>query len=775
MTSKTIHKKVLLLILFLIIINVVFDVAYFRNAYPFGGDYAFSEPYTSIFKHFFAYNYLSYSGLFSNTTSLPGLLYGILFVPINYLFGLKYAILFKTIIIPAIIGSSGMFLLIYALIDKDNKTAYFSACIGSLIFTLQFAVFQIPTYSVIIFPFIFLSLYLFIKYFHNKGLRLLLFSITTLLTAFEISFLGYNYMIWGVILIVPILVVILLFNYKTHKRLWFDLMLILLLSILINFSYLFSTYLNTIIFKSQFQGLIHTSSTTVLNLYYPIIYGIIAMQIPYGIITSKLPLNPLLIIFIIALIPIVYYVKNQSSKKVEKSFIFGFLIALLLFLSLATEARKPFGIVFLWLYKKIGFLVALRYPTNFQSAFGFMIPVLFGLGSFAVLDTLHKKNNLYYILLLIVIISVTSYFIYLFAFVPITLNYAPTSTNSLPFIRTIPEYTTNIANYINKNISYSKFSVATLPADQYWHLSSWYDAINIYSSIINAPVYTGGAIASFEFFFPQTQNMYLEAAQKIEDSNSSINASAELGIFGIKYIIVEGNSSHKSFDEYHFALPFNFNTIYKNLNRSRDLLFVSKYANSSIYINNAAVPLVYSSYIICTNFTNTTQIINFIGTNDNINIRKYSVYSSNFSGYILDYGNIHIYTAQKEEPGVCQVRHIVLPKVSFIEKTPTSVTVKILNATTPYYLVFRETYDPHWAAFYFNGTEVNPRDHIAVNGFANAWYMNKTGNYTITLYYTLQTDVWIAWAVSFAALFVTVGIGVYGWKEMKKEKMRSRR
>lgn len=176
MTSKTIHKKVLLLILFLIIINVVFDVAYFRNAYPFGGDYAFSEPYTSIFKHFFAYNYLSYSGLFSNTTSLPGLLYGILFVPINYLFGLKYAILFKTIIIPAIIGSSGMFLLIYALIDKDNKTAYFSACIGSLIFTLQFAVFQIPTYSVIIFPFIFLSLYLFIKYFHNKGLRLLLFS-----------------------------------------------------------------------------------------------------------------------------------------------------------------------------------------------------------------------------------------------------------------------------------------------------------------------------------------------------------------------------------------------------------------------------------------------------------------------------------------------------------------------------------------------------------------------------------------------------------------------
>ena len=38
------------------------------------------------------------------------------------------------------------------------------------------------------------------------------------------------------------------------------------------------------------------------------------------------------------------------------------------------------------------------------------------------------------------------------------------------------------------------------------------------------------------------------------------------------------------------------------------------------------------------------------------------------------------------------------------------------------------------------------------------------------LYYTPQTDAWIAWGVSFAALFATIGIGVYGWKESRKEK-----
>lgn len=766
-------KKILLLILFLIIINIVFDLAYSRNAYLFGGDYAFAEPYTGILKYFFIYNYLTYSGLISNTASLPGSLYGILFLPIYYLFGIKYAILFKTILVPAIIGSSGMFLLVYTLIGKDNKTAYFSACVGSLLFTLQFVAFQIPTTSVIAFPFMFLSLYLFIKHFYNRGLSLLFFSITTLLTAFEITFLGYNYIIWGAILVLSIIIVLLLFNRKDFNKLWVYLLLILLLSILINFSYLFTTYLDTVVLKSQFQGLISTSAGTVLSFYYPIVEGITEMQIPYNTITSKLPLNPfLLIIFIMALIPVLYYFKNLGSKKVERSFIFGFLIALLVFLSLATEAHKPFGIVFLWLYKKIDFLVALRYPSNFQPAFGFVIPVLFGLGSFAVLDSPLKKNRACYILLVIAILSVTSYFIYLFAFVPITLNYAPTITNPLPFIRNIPEYTTSIANYVNKNINYSRFSVATLPADQYWHLSSWYYADNIYGSLINAPVYTGGALSTSGFFFPQTQTMYLQAAERIDDSNKSMNISAILGIFGIRYIIIEGNSSHESFDEYHTVTPFNFNAIYYNLNRSKDISFVSRYANSSVYVNNAAVPLVYSSDIVCTNLTNTEQIIKFIGAHNSINIRNYSVYSSNVTGYVLDYGNVPLFKAQTDEVSICKTGHTVLPRVSFVEKTPTNIFVNILNATAPYYLVFRETYDPAWSAYYSNGTSVPSKYHIMVNGFANAWYINKTGNYTITLYYTLQTDAWIAWGVSFAALFVTLGIGAYGWREIRKGRRR---
>ncbi len=51
--------------------------------------------------------------------------------------------------------------------------------------------------------------------------------------------------------------------------------------------------------------------------------------------------------------------------------------------------------------------------------------------------------------------------------------------------------------------------------------------------------------------------------------------------------------------------------------------------------------------------------------------------------------------------------------------------------------------------------------------------MNKTGNYTVTLYYTLQTDAWIAWSVSFAALFVTIGIGFMGIRKLNAKELEA--
>ena len=207
---------------------------------------------------------------------------------------------------------------------------------------------------------------------------------------------------------------------------------------------------------------------------------------------------------------------------------------------------------------------------------------------------------------------------------------------------------------------------------------------------------------------------------------------------------------------------FNLTKIRIKLNNS-SLKEVSSYSNSSIYENTNYVPLVYASDIQKLN--NSSEAIFSIIESKTFNVQNTSVYSTNMGDFYNDSTTIN----------ATSIANFSKPDISFVEDNPTKVTIHVFNATTPYYLVFRETYDPHWAAFYSNGTEVNSRDHIAVNGFANAWYMNKAGNYTVTLYYTLQTYADITWVVSFATLFATIGIGIYGWKAPKRSARRRNR
>jgi hypothetical protein len=163
---------------------------------------------------------------------------------------------------------------------------------------------------------------------------------------------------------------------------------------------------------------------------------------------------------------------------------------------------------------------------------------------------------------------------------------------------------------------------------------------------------------------------------------------------------------------------------------------------------------VYASNVENLGNASTAEIFDRI-SNSTFNIQNTSVFATNITGFYNDSNTIN----------ATPISHFSKPGIRFVVDNPTQVTVHVTNATTPFYLVYRETYDKHWAAYYSNGSEVNPYDHIVVNGFANAWYMNKTGNYTITLYYTLQTDADIMWVVSFAGLFATIGIGIWGWRK----------
>lgn len=92
--------------------------------------------------------------------------------------------------------------------------------------------------------------------------------------------------------------------------------------------------------------------------------------------------------------------------------------------------------------------------------------------------------------------------------------------------------------------------------------------------------------------------------------------------------------------------------------------------------------------------------------------------------------------------------------ISFVKMDPTKYEVHV-SASKPFSLVFSESYDKNWVA-YIDGQQVADDSHFTANGYANAWYINKTGKYTITLEFWPQNLFYIGSVISVITLILCV-------------------
>jgi len=92
--------------------------------------------------------------------------------------------------------------------------------------------------------------------------------------------------------------------------------------------------------------------------------------------------------------------------------------------------------------------------------------------------------------------------------------------------------------------------------------------------------------------------------------------------------------------------------------------------------------------------------------------------------------------------------------LSYHEVNPTEYRVSV-NASGPFLLVFSEPYDTNWVAS-VGGQQVPGSLHFMANDVANAWYINETGSYTVTLEFTPQNLFYIGSAVSLTTLILLV-------------------
>ena len=117
-----------------------------------------------------------------------------------------------------------------------------------------------------------------------------------------------------------------------------------------------------------------------------------------------------------------------------------------------------------------------------------------------------------------------------------------------------------------------------------------------------------------------------------------------------------------------------------------------------------------------------------------------------------------ILSSLKDDEDFADANNLLTPNqtgntsITYEKINPTKYAVNV-NASQLFYLVFSESYHADWIA-YIDGQQVPNEYHFTANGFANGWYINKTGTYTITLEFWPQKLFYTGSAISVTTLIL---------------------
>lgn len=93
-------------------------------------------------------------------------------------------------------------------------------------------------------------------------------------------------------------------------------------------------------------------------------------------------------------------------------------------------------------------------------------------------------------------------------------------------------------------------------------------------------------------------------------------------------------------------------------------------------------------------------------------------------------------------------------EVSYNRLNPTQYIVNV-TTSAPFYLVFSDSYDKGWIAS-INGETIPNAYHFTANGYANGWYLNKTGTYSVNLQFAPQNYLYAGAAISILSLIIII-------------------
>ncbi|MGD0996366.1 MAG: hypothetical protein ABR909_12690 [Candidatus Bathyarchaeia archaeon] len=446
-----------------------------------------------------------------------------------------------------------------------------------------------------------------------------------------------------------------------------------------------------------------------------------------------------LLILINFIFPILAFITLLIVPKKSRNIIFITLLTLIAII-LVTGPNPPLGWLYQWFLPHFSFLigfrtvgslimfVALGYSILIGISVAFIFKKLRNAKFFKVKHShLRRLGSIAFVIIIIALICTNGW-------PEITGSIFNTSGVRQEDIgKVIPDAYYQADQWLMQFGNLSGGRVLVLPPTEGYQSATWgsysYYGPSVEYFILSEPAIYPGYIG----FGSDNFALMPSLVNSVESENySMIYRLAEL--LNVKYILVDGYTDNSSvyLDMLRSSVLSNATTI--------NVSFVKNFGNLFLYELTTTLNSIYiPSHIELIN-GGVDNLVSSLSTN-NYTTTDFALFSSD---QLSPSENLQI----KECSSIQNSNNIINAK----ELNPTEYTVQV-NASSPFFLVLGQNYDSGWQAS-VNGK--NMGQHLVVNGYANAWYINKTGTYTITLEYQPQNLFYAGIAISIIALIVCV-------------------
>lgn len=128
---------------------------------------------------------------------------------------------------------------------------------------------------------------------------------------------------------------------------------------------------------------------------------------------------------------------------------------------------------------------------------------------------------------------------------------------------------------------------------------------------------------------------------------------------------------------------------------------------------------------------------------------------------LSDFAVANFSVTTKNNPEIILTRSIngempAPPTIKYERQNPTKYVIKITGAKSPYYLLFNQSFSNGWRLT--SDKSAPGAIHFTANGFANAWRIDRAGDYTLTLEYTPQRYVYVGLVITFLTILFCLSI-----------------